>query len=114
MNQNNLNDGEYAIISGTFTKEHGLGEWSFEVRGVIDTANYTNEDLLLVVKSKIQDLKDENDQCILEIAKLQREIEVLKAKNTALNKLNNNQAISIMGNTKRDYKQYNYQYSLNC
>ena len=87
-------EGVYPITSGTFKKDHGaIGEWwDFEVRGCIDTANLTDEDLVLASKVFIADLMDDNDQCHAEIDRLTKLVDQLRADNDDLKVKNNNQA----------------------
>ena len=80
---------EFEIISITYTKDPYTNDWSYEMRGIIDDVNLTNEDLILIKKTKIQDLKDEIDQCLAEIDRLNGIVSEMKT-------LNDNQAKLIL------------------
>ena len=84
--------GEYQIINAPYHKDPYGSDWSFEVRGKIDTANFLPEEIVLLEKSKLEDLKNENDQCLLEIERLTKLLDELQGKNDKLEVMNQNQA----------------------
>jgi uncharacterized protein YlxW (UPF0749 family) len=57
-------------------------------------------------KDKLQDIKDENDQCLLEIERLQKKIEELELKVDVLQSKNNSQAKILMSNISASNKKY--------
>jgi hypothetical protein len=84
--------GEYQVTNASYHKDPYGSGWSFEVRGKIDTANFLPEEIVLVEKSKLEDLKNENDQCLLEIERLTKLVDELQGKNDQLEVKNKNQA----------------------
>ena len=87
-----LPKGEYELTNATYHKDPYGSGWTFKIEGTIDTANYLLEDIILVEKTKLQDLKNENDQCLLEIERLTKLVDELQGKNDKLEVMNKNQA----------------------
>jgi hypothetical protein len=87
-----LPKGEYELTNATYHKDPYGSGWTFYIEGTIDTANYLLEDIILVEKVKLQDLKNENDQCLLEIERLTKLVDELQGKNDQLEVKNKNQA----------------------
>jgi len=84
--------GEYELSNASYYKDPYGSGWTFKIEGRIDTANYLLEDIILVEKVKLQDLKNENDQCLLEIERLTKLVDELQGKNDKLEVMNQNQA----------------------
>ena len=78
--------------------EKMMNDWSYSLNFHHDV--YVNpSDIVVLTRQQLQDLQDENNQCLLEIERLQRE--VLK-----LNNLNNTQA-TMLSKDSLTYKMKN-------
>lgn len=87
---------EYKINSISYHKDPYGNTWSFEAHGTINTSNLLDTELCLATKKLIEDLKMENDQCLLEIERLSKLVDELQEKNDKLKEQNNNQATMMM------------------
>jgi len=97
--------GEYQVTNASYHKDSYGSGWSFEVRGKIDTANFLPEEIVLVETTKLQDLRNENDQCLLEIERLTKLVDELQGKNDQLEVKNENQA-KMLNRGSFGYKEY--------
>lgn len=100
---------EYKINSISYHKDPYGNTWSFEAHGIINTSNLLDTELCLATKKLIEDLKMENDQCLLEIERLSKLVDELREENDKLKEQNNNQATMLMKtDSSKIYKSQKY------
>jgi len=98
MKSPNPAENEFVFYSSRVEKLLGpSNRWEYTVTFLVDNPNINISEMMTCNKEKLQDLKDENDQCLIEIARLQKRVEELQHQEEVLKTHNDNQAKMLMG-----------------
>jgi len=111
MNNPNPTENEFVFINSTVEKmiSHQGSLWEYTVTFYANNSNIDVTQMMTCNKKKLQDLKDDNDQCLLEIERLQKKIEELELQVDVLQTHNNNQAKMLLNNNNGTlYKKHQY------
>jgi hypothetical protein len=97
MNNPNPTENEFGFLSCDVRKLLGPGNnWEYTVTFISDNPNLMVSSLMTCNKQKLQDLKDENDQCLLEIDRLEKKVAELELQVEVLQSHKNNQAKMLL------------------
>jgi hypothetical protein len=111
MNNPNPAENEFVFVNSSVQKMLGLhgNLWEYTVTFYANNSNIDVTRMMTCNKEKLQDIKDENDQCLLEIERLQKKIEELELQVDVLQTHNNNQAKMLLNNNNGTlYKKHQY------
>jgi hypothetical protein len=110
MSNPNPAENEFGFLSCDVRKLLGPGNnWEYTVTFISDNPNLMVSSLMTCNKDKLQDIKDENDQCLLEIERLQKKVAELELQVDVLQSHNNNQAKMLLNNNNATlYKKHQY------
>jgi hypothetical protein len=111
MNNPNPAENEFVFVNSSVQKMLGLhgNLWEYTVTFYANNSNIDVTQMMTCNQNKLQDLKDENDQCLLEIERLQKKVDELELQVDVLQSHNNNQAKMLLNNNNGTlYKKHEY------